>query len=51
MRRFGDLQSHRDLAVESYADAVRNGTFPQEDTESYKMDKDEWTKFLDRPEL
>lgn len=46
MRRFADLKSARDLGVKQYTDAVRKGTFPTENEESYSMDHLEWARFL-----
>jgi 3-methyl-2-oxobutanoate hydroxymethyltransferase len=36
------------LGVQQYTNAVRNGTFPSEDGESYTMDKLEWARFLEQ---
>lgn len=44
VRRFADLQTARDDGVEAFASAVRDGTFPSKDTESYSMEKSEWQK-------
>lgn len=38
VRRFADVQTHRDAGVDAYAKAVRDRTFPSPDTESYSMD-------------
>ncbi|KXN84231.1 3-methyl-2-oxobutanoate hydroxymethyltransferase [Leucoagaricus sp. SymC.cos] len=46
VRRFADLKTERDRGVEKYNEAVRNGSFPDPDLESYSMDPKEWTKFL-----
>ncbi|KAG5646848.1 hypothetical protein DXG03_002225 [Asterophora parasitica] len=43
VRQFADLQTPRDTGVAAFADAVRDGSFPN-DAESYAMDKDEWEK-------
>lgn len=47
VRRFAEMQEPRDAAVESFGQAVRDRTFPREDTESYSMDKLEWGRFLE----
>lgn len=44
VRRFADIKTHRDVAVDSYARAIRDRTFPSEDTESYTMDPLELAK-------
>jgi 3-methyl-2-oxobutanoate hydroxymethyltransferase len=46
VRRFADLKTARDLGVANYAEAVKNKTFPSEETESYTVDKEEWDKFM-----
>ncbi|KIK67931.1 hypothetical protein GYMLUDRAFT_68942 [Collybiopsis luxurians FD-317 M1] len=46
VRRFGDLKTERDSAIQKYAEAVKSRTFPDEDTESYAMDKAAWEEFL-----
>ncbi|KAF5390530.1 hypothetical protein D9757_002627 [Collybiopsis confluens] len=46
VRRFGDLKSERDSAIQKYAEAVKARTFPDEDTESYAIDKAVWEEFL-----
>ncbi|KIY63570.1 ketopantoate hydroxymethyltransferase [Cylindrobasidium torrendii FP15055 ss-10] len=38
VRRFADVQTHRDVGVDAYAKAVRDRSFPSPDTESYTMD-------------
>ncbi|KAJ3778960.1 3-methyl-2-oxobutanoate hydroxymethyltransferase PanB [Lentinula raphanica] len=38
VRRFGDLKTERDSAIQQYAEAVKLRTFP-DDSESYNMDK------------
>ncbi|KAF8911651.1 ketopantoate hydroxymethyltransferase [Gymnopilus junonius] len=47
VRRFGNLKEVRDQAVLSYGEAVKNGTFPDPQAESYSMDKDEWARFME----
>ncbi|KAF9467373.1 ketopantoate hydroxymethyltransferase [Collybia nuda] len=47
VRRFADLKSTREAGLKNYADAVRDRTFPTEDTESYTMDKLEWARFIE----
>ncbi|KAJ3736543.1 3-methyl-2-oxobutanoate hydroxymethyltransferase PanB [Lentinula guzmanii] len=41
VRRFGDLKTERDSAIQKYAEAVKLRTFP-DDSESYTMDKMAW---------
>lgn len=36
----------RDTGIKNYNESVRNGTFPDPDTESYSMDPEEWAGFL-----
>lgn len=45
-RPFADIRSVRELAVEKYSQAVRDRSFPHEETESYTIDELEWQKFL-----
>ncbi|KJA28764.1 hypothetical protein HYPSUDRAFT_128729 [Hypholoma sublateritium FD-334 SS-4] len=47
VRRFAHLKDVRDGGIQSYCEAVRDGTFPHPDTESYTMDKAEWNRFLE----
>ncbi|KAJ6590005.1 ketopantoate hydroxymethyltransferase [Mycena vulgaris] len=47
VRRFGNLQTAREMGVQSYADAVKDGSFPDPHRESYAMDPAEWTRFLE----
>jgi 3-methyl-2-oxobutanoate hydroxymethyltransferase len=46
VRRFADIKSERERGVTAYADAVRAGTFPRVQEESYAMDKGEWEALL-----
>lgn len=46
VRRFANLKEVRDNAVQSYCEAVRNGDFPDANSESYSMDGEEWVRFL-----
>ncbi|KAJ7594859.1 ketopantoate hydroxymethyltransferase [Mycena floridula] len=48
VRRFGDLRAARDVAVDGFAQSVRNRTFPDEERESYTMDVGEFAKFMDK---
>jgi 3-methyl-2-oxobutanoate hydroxymethyltransferase len=48
VRRFADLKSAREAGLKNYANAVRDGSFPTEDTESYTMDKLEWARFIEQ---
>ncbi|KAH9485735.1 3-methyl-2-oxobutanoate hydroxymethyltransferase [Psilocybe cubensis] len=47
VRRFGNMKEIRDNAVQSYGEAVREGSFPDPQAESYTMDKIEWARFLE----
>ncbi|PPR06860.1 hypothetical protein CVT26_003983 [Gymnopilus dilepis] len=47
VRRFGNLKGVRDQAIHAFGEAVRDGTFPDPQKESYSMDEDEWTKFIE----
>jgi len=46
VRHFADLKSARDNGIKCYNEAVRDGSFPNLETESYSMDPNEWSKFL-----
>lgn len=46
VRRFANMKDVRDTGVQRYAEAVRDGTFPDAEAESYAMDETEWDKFL-----
>ncbi|TFK74653.1 ketopantoate hydroxymethyltransferase [Pluteus cervinus] len=46
VRRFADLKGARDIGLQNYTSAVKNGSFPN-DSESYSMDEAEWNKFLE----
>lgn len=48
VRRFGDLKAERDAAVQSYAEAVKLGRFPDENSESYSIDKVIWDEFISK---
>ncbi|KAF7297992.1 3-methyl-2-oxobutanoate hydroxymethyltransferase [Mycena chlorophos] len=47
VRRFANLQSVRDDGVRAYAQAVKDGSFPDPQRESYTIDQDEWARFLE----
>lgn len=47
VRRFADVKAERERGVQGYVDAVRAGTFPDMEHESYIMDKGEWARFLE----
>lgn len=47
VRRFADLKTVRDNGVQHYNEAVRDGSFPHPETESYAMDSTEWANFLE----
>ena len=40
------MKDVRDTGVQRYAEAVRDGTFPDAEAESYAMDETEWDRFL-----
>jgi 3-methyl-2-oxobutanoate hydroxymethyltransferase len=46
VRRFADLRTARELGVQGYVNAVRDGSFPDPKTESYGVDQAEWARFL-----
>ncbi|TEB39901.1 ketopantoate hydroxymethyltransferase [Coprinellus micaceus] len=46
VRRFANLKEVRDSGIHSYAEAVRDGSFPNPESESYTMDSEEWERFL-----
>ncbi|KAJ7655680.1 ketopantoate hydroxymethyltransferase [Mycena polygramma] len=50
VRRFANLQEAREAGVQSYARAIKDGSFPDPQRESYTIDKAEWTRFLDEME-
>jgi 3-methyl-2-oxobutanoate hydroxymethyltransferase len=45
-RRFAELRPLRDGGVHKYAEAVRSGSFPDAQAESYGMEEEEWERFL-----
>ena len=47
VRRFANLKEVRDNAVQSYGEAVKGGSFPNPETESYTIDKIEWARFME----
>ncbi|KAJ7770656.1 ketopantoate hydroxymethyltransferase [Mycena metata] len=47
VRRFGNLQTAREMGVQGYANTVKDGSFPDPQRESYTMDEAEWTRFLE----
>ncbi|KAJ6491704.1 3-methyl-2-oxobutanoate hydroxymethyltransferase PanB [Mycena vitilis] len=50
VRRFANLQEAREAGVQSFASAIKDGSFPDPQRESYTIDKAEWTRFLDEME-
>lgn len=50
VRRFANLQTAREMGVQSYAAAVKDGSFPDPQRESYAIDQAEWTRFLEEME-
>ncbi|CAA7260402.1 unnamed protein product [Cyclocybe aegerita] len=47
VRRFANMKDVRDNGVQRYCEAVKDGSFPNPETESYTMDKIEWAKFME----
>ncbi|KAJ3504029.1 hypothetical protein NLJ89_g8159 [Agrocybe chaxingu] len=47
VRRFANMKEVRDNGVQRYCEAVKDGSFPDPETESYTMDKIEWAKFME----
>ncbi|KAJ7647784.1 3-methyl-2-oxobutanoate hydroxymethyltransferase PanB [Roridomyces roridus] len=50
VRRFANLQAAREQGVQGYADAVKDGSFPDPVRESYTIQQAEWTRFLEEME-
>ncbi|KAJ7350679.1 3-methyl-2-oxobutanoate hydroxymethyltransferase PanB [Mycena albidolilacea] len=50
VRRFANLQTAREIGVQSYASAVKDGSFPDPQRESYTIDKAEFARFLEAME-
>ncbi|KAF8957309.1 ketopantoate hydroxymethyltransferase-domain-containing protein [Flammula alnicola] len=51
VRRFANLKEVRDKGIQSFNEAVRAGTFPDPEAESYTMDKLEWARFIMENEI
>jgi 3-methyl-2-oxobutanoate hydroxymethyltransferase len=47
VRRFANLKEVRDTGVQNYAEAVKAGTFPDPETESYTTDQEQWERFME----
>ncbi|KAF8799730.1 ketopantoate hydroxymethyltransferase [Phlegmacium glaucopus] len=47
VRRFANMKEARDMGVHNYAEAVRTGTFPDPETESYTADQTQWARFME----
>lgn len=47
VRRFANMKEVRDNGVHHYAEAVRAGTFPDPETESYTADQTQWARFME----
>ncbi|RXW24404.1 hypothetical protein EST38_g1437 [Candolleomyces aberdarensis] len=47
VRRFANVKEARDAGIHKYVEAVRNGSFPDPETESYTIDPREWERFLE----
>ena len=43
---FANLRELRVEAIQSFGEAIRNGSFPDPVNESYKTEKTEWDRFL-----
>jgi 3-methyl-2-oxobutanoate hydroxymethyltransferase len=48
VRRFADVGHEEDRGVQNYINAVREGSFPNAQTEGYEMTSGEWEKFLEQ---
>ncbi len=48
VRRFADVGHEEDRGVQNYVTAVREGSFPNAETEGYEMAGGEWETFLDQ---
>ncbi len=46
VRSFANLREVRVNAIQSFGEAIRNGSFPDPVNESYKTEKTEWARFL-----
>jgi len=46
VRRFADVRREWEKGVAGYASAVRDGTFPDGERESYRMEQGEWERFI-----
>jgi 3-methyl-2-oxobutanoate hydroxymethyltransferase len=46
VRSFENLRELRVNAIQSFGEAIRNGSFPDPVNESYKTEKIEWDRFL-----
>jgi 3-methyl-2-oxobutanoate hydroxymethyltransferase len=47
VRRFADVGREEGRGVQNYVGAVRDGSFPNAETEGYEMDSGEWETFLE----
>lgn len=47
VRRFANMKEVRDTGVHEFAAAVRAGTFPDPETESYTADQIQWARFME----
>lgn len=47
VRRFANLQIARETGVQSFANAVKDGSFPDPQRESYTIDPAEWARFME----
>lgn len=50
VRRFANMKEVRDTGIQRYSEAVRDGSFPDAESESYSMDPQLWEKFLQEVE-
>jgi 3-methyl-2-oxobutanoate hydroxymethyltransferase len=46
VRRFADVHAEAEKGIRDYVDAVRAKTFPDSETEGYKIDPEEWRRFI-----
>ncbi|CAE6490782.1 unnamed protein product, partial [Rhizoctonia solani] len=51
VRRFAEIGVQAAEGVDAYAKAVRDGSFPAMDAESYEMDSGEWDKFAEHEQV
>jgi 3-methyl-2-oxobutanoate hydroxymethyltransferase len=47
VRHFANSRELREKAIHNFGEAVRDGSFPDSEAESYSFNKSEWTRFLE----